>query len=156
MKSILFLCMGNICRSPAAHCVFQFLVDEAGLSEAFHIDSAGTIGYNEGSPPDHRMQAAMRQRDIPVIGHSRPLTSRDLKEFDLVLAMDRANLADARLLATNDQQLEKIQLFANFCTNHNLTEVPDPYYGGRHGFDHVMDIVEDGCAGLLKNLQPNA
>lgn len=153
MKRILFLCMGNICRSPAAHCVFQHLVDESGLSERFVIDSAGTIGYHEGSPPDARMQASLRKRRIPVIGHARPLKARDLREFDLILAMDKANLADARRLAKTSDERARIKLFTTFCRRHDLTEVPDPYYGGDHGFEHVLDLVQDGCEGLLESLQ---
>lgn len=153
MKRILFLCMGNICRSPAAHCVFQHLVDEAGLGHEFEIDSAGTIGYHEGSPPDARMQASMRKRQIPIIGHARPLTHKDLRDFDLILAMDKANLADARRLAATREEREKIKLFTSYCREHDHHEVPDPYYGGDNGFEHVLDLVEDGCAGLLETLR---
>ncbi|WP_309382287.1 low molecular weight protein-tyrosine-phosphatase [Cerasicoccus frondis] len=156
MKRILFLCMGNICRSPAAHCVFQHLVDNEGLGDHYHIDSAGTLGYHEGDPPDHRMQQAMRRRNIPVIGHSRPISRRDLKEFDLILAMDKDNLSGARQLATNEAESVKIKLFTSFCTEHKHPEVPDPYYGGPHGFEHVLDMVEDGCAGLLLATRPDA
>lgn len=153
MKRVLFLCMGNICRSPAAHCVFQHLVDRAGLSEQFEIDSAGTIGYHEGSPPDSRMQATMRKRHIPIIGHSRPLTYDDLRKFDLILAMDKANLAHARGLASNTQENAKIKLFTEYCQHFDDVEVPDPYYGGNCGFEYVLDLVEDGCAGLLEAIQ---
>lgn len=148
--------MGNICRSPAAHCVFQHLVDEAGVSDKFEIDSAGTIGYHEGAPPDSRMQKALRSRQIPVIGHSRPLTVQDLRTFDLILAMDHANLADARRLSRTDAQFKKVRLFTDFCHNHAFPEVPDPYYGGDHGFEHVLDMVEDGCQGLLEAMTQDA
>jgi len=153
MKRILFLCMGNICRSPAAHCVFQHLVDQAGHGDDFFIDSAGTIGYHEGSPPDSRMQASLRNRRIPVIGHSRPLTHKDVRDFDLILAMDKANLADARRLAATAEERERIKLFTSYCRNHDHPEVPDPYYGGDRGFEHVLDMVEDGCQGLLEALR---
>lgn len=152
MKRILFLCMGNICRSPAAHCVFQHMVDEAGLGEGFEIESAGTIGYHAGSPPDARMQQVMRARGVPVIGRSQQLDSFDLEHYDLILAMDRDNLAGARSLDRKGQYRDKIQLFGDYCTEHAATEVPDPYYGGEGGFERVMDMIEDGCRNLLNQL----
>ncbi len=152
MKRILFLCMGNICRSPAGHCVLQHLVDAAGLSDQFEIESAGTIGFHVGSPPDARMQQNMRARGIPIIGKSKQLSSRDLDYYDLILAMDQDNLAGARRLDPNKKHWDKIQLFCDYCTEHDVTEVPDPYYGGDQGFEHVMDLIEDGCRNLLKSL----
>ncbi|MGJ8654012.1 MAG: low molecular weight protein-tyrosine-phosphatase [Opitutaceae bacterium] len=152
MKKILFLCMGNICRSPAGHCVFQHLVDEAGLSDQFEIESAGTIGFHVGSPPDHRMQQTMCARGIPIIGQSRQLSSSDLQYYDLILAMDEDNLAGARSLDRSKASWDKIKLFCEYCTEHNETEVPDPYYGGDQGFEHVMNMIEDGCRNLLKSL----
>lgn len=152
MKSILFLCMGNICRSPAAHCVFQHMVDEAGLTEEFDIESAGTIGFHSGSPPDSRMQQVMRARGIPIIGRSKQLDSFDMEHYDLILAMDKDNEAGALSLARGDEQRAKVKLFCEYCTDHAETEVPDPYYGGDRGFEHVMDLIEDGCRGLLKAL----
>lgn len=152
MHRILFLCMGNICRSPAGHCVLQHLVDEAGLTEQFDIESAGTVGFHVGSPPDRRMQQVMQERGIPVIGRSKQLDSFDLEYYDLILAMDQDNLAGARSLDRKGQYHDKIKLFCEYCTEHDETEVPDPYYGGEHGFDHVMDLIEDGCRNLLKEL----
>ncbi|MGZ0654479.1 low molecular weight protein-tyrosine-phosphatase [Coraliomargarita sp. W4R53] len=152
MHRILFLCMGNICRSPAGHCVMQYLVDEAGLSDEFEIESAGTIGFHVGSPPDPRMQEAMRERGIPVIGESQQLVRADLEHYDLILAMDQDNFAGARRLDRAGQYTDKIKLFCDYCTEHQETEVPDPYYGGERGFEHVMDLIEDGCRNLLKEL----
>lgn len=152
MKKILFLCMGNICRSPAGHCVFQHLVDQAGLTDQFEIESAGTIGFHVGSPPDSRMQQSMRARHIPIIGRSRQLQPNDLEYYDLILAMDNDNLADARRLDPSGDLQHKVQLFCNYCTAHHETEVPDPYYGGDRGFELVLDLIEDGCANLLKQL----
>lgn len=153
MKKILFLCMGNICRSPAGHCVFQHLVDQAGLTDQFEIESAGTIGFHVGSPPDSRMQHSMRVRNIPIIGRSRQLKASDLDDYDLILAMDNDNLADARALDPTGDLHHKVQLFCDYCTSHNEAEVPDPYYGGDRGFEHVLDLIEDGCANLLKQLR---
>jgi len=152
MQRILFLCMGNICRSPAAHCVFQALVDEAGLTEQFDVESAGTIGFHVGHSPDSRMQQAMRARGIPIIGRSKQLDSFDLEYYDLILAMDNDNLAGARALDRKGVYHEKIKLFCEYCTEHSETEVPDPYYGGDRGFEHVMDLIEDGCQNLLRQL----
>ena len=152
MKKILFLCMGNICRSPAGHCVFQRLVDRAGLGDQFEIESAGTVGFHVGSPPDSRMQQTMRARGIPVIGKSRKLKRSDLEYYDLILAMDEENLSGARSLDPSQDLWHKIQLFCDYCTEHSETEVPDPYYGRDGGFEHVMDMIEDGCAQLLKSL----
>lgn len=154
MNRILFLCMGNICRSPAGHCVLQHMVDEAGLQEQFEIESAGTIGFHVGSPPDRRMQQVMRARGIPVIGQSRQLQAADLEYYDLILAMDMENFEDARALDPEGIYHEKVKLFCDYCTEHDETEVPDPYYGGDRGFDHVMDMIEDGCENLLKQLAP--
>jgi protein-tyrosine phosphatase len=152
MKRILFLCMGNICRSPAGHCVFQHLVDQAGLTDQFEIESAGTIGFHVGSPPDLRMQQSMRSRDIPIIGTAKQLKLDDLKHFDLILAMDEENLQGARSLDPSSELHSKIKLFCDYCTQHDETEVPDPYYGGGSGFEKVLDLIEDGCANLLEEL----
>lgn len=152
MNRVLFLCMGNICRSPAGHCVFQHMVDQAGLSGQFEIDSAGIIDFHSGSPPDARMQASMQSRNIPVIGTARQLKQNDLKYFDLILAMDKDNLEGARSLDPSGKLHSKIKLFCSYCTQHDGTEVPDPYYGGESGFEKVLDMIEDGCANLLKQL----
>lgn len=152
MKKILFLCMGNICRSPAAHCVFQQLINNAGLTDQYLVDSAGTIQYHEGSPPDGRMQDAMRKRKIPIIGTSRPLKYEDLAIFDLILAMDQSNLEDAKSLDPEKKWHHKLQLFTNYCRDPKLKEVPDPYYGYDDGFELVLDIIEEGCEALYQKL----
>jgi protein-tyrosine phosphatase len=152
MHRILFLCMGNICRSPAAHCVFQHMVDDAGLTDQFEIESAGTIGFHVGNPPDGRMQEVMRARGIPIIGRSKQLDSFDMSHYDLILAMDNDNRSGALALARGDAQRAKVKLFCDYCSEHSETEVPDPYYGGDRGFEHVMDLIEDGCRNLLKEL----
>jgi len=144
--------MGNICRSPAAHCIFQYMVDAADLTDQFEIESAGTIGFHAGSPPDQRMQQVMRTRGIPVIGSSQQLDSFDMAHYDLILAMDQDNFQGAFALARGDEQRAKVKLFCDYCTEHSETEVPDPYYGGDRGFEHVMDLIEDGCRGLLHEL----
>ena len=144
--------MGNICRSPAAHCVFQHMVDQAGLTAQFEIESAGTIGFHAGNPPDRRMQQVMRARGIPIIGRAKQLDSFDMQHYDLILAMDKENYEGATVLARGDAQRAKVRLFCDYCSEHDEAEVPDPYYGGERGFDHVMDLIEDGCRGLLASL----
>lgn len=152
MHRILFLCMGNICRSPAAHCVLQHMVNETAPETEFEIDSAGTIGFHAGAPPDPRMQQVMQARGIPVIGHSRQLQYADLEHYDRILAMDQQNLEDARRLDPAGIYHEKIQLFCTFCPDSELTEVPDPYYGGDQGFEDVLRLIESGCRNLLNHL----
>lgn len=152
MHRILFLCMGNICRSPAGHCVLQHLVNDAGRQDEFEIESAGTIGFHVGEPPDRRMQQSMRARGIPVIGRSRKLQAADLEHYDLILAMDYDNLADAKALDPSEKNHHRIRLFCDYCTEHHERQVPDPYYGGDRGFEHVLDLIEDGCRNLLKQL----
>lgn len=132
--------------------MFQHLVDEADLGDQFEIESAGTIGFHVGSPPDSRMQQTMRARNIPIIGKSRQLRANDLEYYDLILAMDEDNLAGARSLDPSKVYWDKIKLFCEYCTKHSETEVPDPYYGGDQGFEHVMNMIEDGCSNLLKSL----
>lgn len=149
MIRILFLCMGNICRSPAAHCVFQEMVNQANLADHFFIDSAGTIGFHQGNEPDGRMQDAMRKRKVPIIGRSRQINKSDLEDFDLILAMDNSNLMDAQSLDTKRQWHDKIKCFAEYCADPTIMEIPDPYYGYDDGFEIVLDLIEEGCQQLL-------
>jgi protein-tyrosine phosphatase len=145
--------MGNICRSPAAHCVFQEMVNQANLADHFFIDSAGTIGFHQGNEPDGRMQDAMRKRKIPIIGRSRQINKSDLEDFDLILAMDNSNLMDAQSLDTKGQWHDKIKCFAEYCANPTIMEIPDPYYGYDDGFEIVLDLIEEGCQQLLLDCQ---
>jgi len=128
------------------------MVDDAGLTDQFEIESAGTIGFHVGNPPDGRMQEVMRARGIPIIGRSKQLDSFDMSHYDLILAMDNDNRSGALALARGDAQRAKVKLFCDYCSEHSETEVPDPYYGGDRGFEHVMDLIEDGCRNLLKEL----
>jgi protein-tyrosine phosphatase len=145
--------MGNICRSPAAHCVFQEMVNQANLADHFFIDSAGTIGFHQGNEPDGRMQDAMRKRKIPIIGRSRQINKSDLEDFDLILAMDNSNLMDAQSLDTKRQWHDKIKCFAEYCADPTIMEIPDPYYGYDDGFEIVLDLIEEGCQQLLLDCQ---
>jgi protein-tyrosine phosphatase len=150
---VLFVCMGNICRSPAAEIVFRHQVHHAGLNEAIHIDSAGTIGYHAGKGPDPRMSDTLRRRGYTIAGRSRQVTPEDLREFDLVLAADEENLADLRRLDRAGAHREKIRLLVEYCIEKEASHVPDPYYGGQRGFEEVADLVEDACQGLLDSLK---
>ena len=150
---VLFICMGNICRSPAAEIVFRKMVDDAGLAEAIQIDSAGTIGYHAGKGPDPRMAATLKSRGYSIAGRARQVMAKDLDDFDLLLVADRENLADVRRLDPSGQRREKIRLLVEFCENLEASQVPDPYYGGQRGFDEVVDLIEDACGGLLGNIR---
>lgn len=149
---ILFVCLGNICRSPAAEIIFQKIVDDAGLSNQYQIDSAGIIGHHAGSPPDSRMAESLKQKGFRIHGQARQITARDLQEFDLVITMDESNLADTKKLDPKGQLHEKIKPFVSFCRFHNDPRVPDPYYGGQRGFHHVIEMLRDGCEGILETL----
>jgi len=152
MKRILFVCMGNICRSPAAEIVFRKMASDSGRHAEFEIDSAGTIGFHKGKPPDARMSAHLARNGYAVEGRSRQLTARDLREFDLILTMDEENLADALALDPSGIFHIKVKPFAEFLTEHDAPRIPDPYYGGDEGFAHVIELLEDGCAELLDQL----
>ena len=145
---VLFVCMGNICRSPSADGVLKKLAADAGLDGAVEVDSAGTITLHSGQPADERMQATAAKRGYRLDGIARGVTERDFYDFDWVVAMDRANLRNLKPLRLADAPAE-IKMFCDFCMEHADKEVPDPYYGGAAGFEHVMDLIEDGCRGLL-------
>ena len=150
---ILFVCMGNICRSPTAEGVMARLVSEAELGRRVGLDSAGTIDYHAGDPPDPRAQthASKRGYDLSKL-RGRQVTPEDFARFDLILAMDRRNLADL-LSICPEAEREKVRLFMEFARAHPEREVPDPYYGGAAGFDRVLDMIEDAAAGLLEHVR---
>ena len=150
---VLFVCMGNICRSPAGDNVFRHLVAEAGLAGQIGCDSAGTLGYHAGKAPDRRMTAALEARGIPVSGAARQFRTGDFGRFDLILTMDEDNRREVRDLARNDDERRKVRPFTSFCGTFDDQEVPDPYYGGTRGFELVADMIEDGCAGLLDHVR---
>ncbi|KAH9660067.1 Acid phosphatase [Citrus sinensis] len=158
--SVLFVCLGNICRSPAAEGVFRDIVKKRGIDSKFNIDSAGTIDYHEGNPADSRMRAASKRRGIEITSISRPIRPSDFKDFDLILAMDKQNRQDI-LEAFNrwkfreqlpEEAHKKVRLMCSYCKKHDETEVPDPYYGGPQGFEKVLDLLEDACESLLDSI----
>ena len=149
---VLMVCMGNICRSPTAHGVLTQRVADAGLGDRIVVDSAGTHDYHVGRPPDERAQqhAARRGYDLSA-QRARQLKAQDFDDFDLVLVMDDANQHAARALCPPGQR-HKLRRLTDFCTRHRASDVPDPYDGGEAGFEAVLDLVEDACAGLLRTL----
>ncbi len=150
--SVLFVCMGNICRSPTAEGVFRHVVAEAGLADHIRVDSAGTHAYHIGEPADRRARAAAERRGISLEGiTARRVESNDFEQFDYVLAMDHDNLG---LLShqADDEFKERIGLFLQYTAG-GEEEVPDPYYGGSAGFERVLDLVEEASRGLLETLR---
>ena len=150
---VLFVCMGNICRSPTAEAVFRQYVEQAGLSGEILIDSAGTHDYHVGEIPDRRARQAAGQRGYEMADlRGRQVDPEDFERFDYVLAMDRSNLANLERLRPSDAQ-SHLGLFLDFARSHAEREVPDPYYGGADGFEHVLNMVEDAAEGLLTHLR---
>jgi protein-tyrosine phosphatase len=145
---VLFVCLGNICRSPTAEAVMRGLVEEQGLASVLHLDSAGTGGWHVGSAPDERATTAAARRGVTLIGTARQVQPRDFEEFDLLVAMDGANLRELRRMAPPGTE-HKVRLLAG---PDGPVEVPDPYYGGEDGFDTVLDLVDDACRRLLDEL----
>jgi len=150
---ILFVCMGNICRSPTAHGVFQHLVEQSGYADRIHVDSAGTHAYHISEPPDRRAQQAARRRDIDLSGlRARKAVETDFSEFDYILAMDRNNYEDL-IQNCPQEHVAKVKLFLEFAPELGVREVPDPYYGGSSGFEQVLDLVDAASRGLLEHLR---
>jgi protein-tyrosine phosphatase len=149
---ILFVCLGNICRSPTAEGVMRRLVERAGAREEIEIDSAGTGGWHVGEAPDPRARAAARARGIALDCVARQVQSEDFERFDLIVAMDRSNVAGLRRIAPGEEAREKIRLLREFdpaSAGESDLDVPDPYYEGARGFEIVLDMVEAACKGLL-------
>jgi protein-tyrosine phosphatase len=149
---ILFVCLGNICRSPTAEGVMRALVREAGLEEEIEIDSAGTGGWHVGAAPDPRSTAAAARRGITLEGGARQVSDEDFEHYDLLLAMDRENFRELRGRAPGAAAREKVKMLRQYdpaCAGAPDLDVPDPYYGGERGFDDVLDQVEAACYGLL-------
>ena len=152
--SILFVCLGNICRSPMAEGVFNQLILREGTYRDFKVDSAGLIAYHQGELADSRMRSHAAQRGYNLIHRSRPVTVADFDKFDLIIGMDDQNIRGLKNLARTPEQAAKIRLMTDYCIKMQATEVPDPYYGGDRGFEYVIDLLEDACGGLLKAISP--
>ena len=147
---ILFVCLGNICRSPSAEGIMKAKLKEKGLEKQFYIDSAGILGYHEGDLPDSRMRQHAIRRGYDLTSRSRPVTYDDFFDFDMIIGMDDANIADLRRKAPDEASLQKIHRMTDFCQNFLDDHVPDPYYGGASGFEKVLDLLEDAVEGLIQ------
>ncbi|PKM45415.1 MAG: phosphotyrosine protein phosphatase [Gammaproteobacteria bacterium HGW-Gammaproteobacteria-1] len=153
MVKVLFVCMGNICRSPMAHGYFEHLVREAGLADRIMVDSAGTHAYHVGNPPDNRAQQTARRRGVDLSGQrARKALREDFEVFDYILAMDSDNHALLAALSPAGKE-SKLHLFLEFAPQLAQREVPDPYYGGADGFEQVFDLVEAAAQGLLADIR---
>lgn len=150
---ILFICLGNICRSPSAEAVMKHLVDKKGLNDFFEIDSAGLESYHEGEKADVRMRSHASQRGYNLTSISRPIyPERDFDYFDMIIGMDDQNIRQLKRLVSDEKHLKKIFKMTDFVKNQNISSVPDPYYGGDKGFELVLDLLEKTCEGLLNEI----
>ena len=156
MTKVLFVCMGNICRSPSAEGVFRHLLNEAGLADVVGIDSAGTHNFHVGEAPDARAVAAARKRGYEIShGEARQVSAEDFCEYDLILAMDWENLSALQQQCPKLHQ-HKLMLMMRFANEFEEATVPDPYYGGPEGFNKVLDYLEDACQGVLELVRKRA
>jgi protein-tyrosine phosphatase len=151
--SVLFVCLGNICRSPLAEGVFQHLVEEAGLSNRFEIDSAGTGAWHVGEPPDARATMVASQHGVHLASRARQVTESDLDHFEYVVAMDHDNLRNLERMAATCGSEAQIELLRRSDADGTGKEVPDPYYGGASGFETVYEMVHRSCVGLLDRVR---
>ncbi len=153
MVNVLFVCLGNICRSPSAEGIFRACVEREGLSDQIAIDSAGTGNWHVGNPPDSRAQAAAKRRGIDISGlRGRVAQATDFHHFDYVLAMDHENLSDLARICPPGKE-DRLALFLDFAPALGHRHVPDPYYGGHQGFEHMLDLIEGGSQGLLAHIR---
>jgi len=153
---VLFVCLGNICRSPTAEGVMRMLVSREGLERRIVVESAGTGGWHVGSPPDARAAEAARAHGVALAGTARQVRASDFEDFDLLVAMDGENRRALRSLARGESEREKVRLLREFdaaSATAGELDVPDPYYGGEDGFERVFELVQAACAGLLEELR---
>lgn len=156
MTNILFICLGNICRSCTAEEIFRTMVHKAGRDAAFHIDSAGLINYHEGELPDKRMRSHAADHGYYLTHRSRPVTMADFDKFDLIIAMDERNRDNLLSMAPDEAARNKVVMMADYLKHHeDVTIIADPYYGGAKGFELVIELLEDACEGLLLQLTAN-
>ncbi len=151
---ILFICLGNICRSASAEEIMRTLIKKEGLENEIGVDSAGISGYHEGDLPDARMRAHAIRRGYRLTHLSRPVRTEDFYNFDLIVGMDDSNIDALHDKAPDTDSEKKIRRMTDFCRTKVADHVPDPYYGGAQGFENVLDILEDACQGLLEEIAP--
>lgn len=151
--NVLFVCLGNICRSPAAEGIFKKMVRKQGLDEVIKVDSAGTAGYHVGELPDMRMRQHGLRRGYKFDSLSRKFKSPDFDKFDIILAMDDSNYNNIIRMATDLESEAKVHRMMDFANNYQNDHVPDPYYSGSEGFELVLDLLEDACSGLLEKVK---
>ncbi len=151
--SILFVCLGNICRSPMAEGIFLKILTREGMLDRFVIDSAGLLDYHEGELADTRMRSHAIRRGYNLLHRSRPVVKSDFERFDWIICMDDQNIRGLKQLTSNPVHLSKIHLMTSFSVEMKASFVPDPYNGGDQGFEHVIDLLEDACEGLFKEVR---
>ena len=155
MKRILFVCLGNICRSSSAEEIMRTFIQRKGWEDQIEVDSAGILNYHQGELPDSRMRMHASRRGYNLTHRSRPVCTADFRDFDLIIGMDDRNIQDLKDRAPSLEAEKKICRMTDFCRNKVVDYVPDPYYGGAQGFENVLDILEDACEGLLTFLAPD-
>ena len=153
MTEILFVCLGNICRSPSAEAVMQSIIEREGLQKEIKVDSAGILGWHSGEPADRRMQTHATERGYNLTSISRQIKKEDFQKFDVIIGMDHENMRDLRALDPEKKYNDKLYMMTGFCNHIPADSVPDPYYGGPTGFENVLDILEDACEGLLETIK---
>lgn len=150
---VLFVCLGNICRSPSAEAVFNHKIKKLKIETNFEVDSAGIIGYHEGEKADPRMRTHAKKRGIELTSISRPVVAEDFEKFDLIIGMDSSNMKELQSRASQYGGKEKLHLMTDFSTKYDYNYVPDPYYGGEDGFELVLDLLDDACDELLEYIK---
>lgn len=155
MIKILFVCMGNICRSPSGEAVMNALIEKNNLQDRIACDSAGTIAYHSGEPADKRMQRHAIKRGYNLTSIARQIKYYDFDRFDYIIAMDKENYRDILALDSEGKYKNRVSMMMDYAANYSDSEVPDPYYGGDQGFEYVLDLLDDACLGLLKHIIKN-
>jgi protein-tyrosine phosphatase len=154
MKHVLFVCLGNICRSPSAEAVFNAMIANEGLGNELICDSAGTLAYHVGEPADYRMKQFAKKRGYHLTSISRQVDPKtDFDRFHFIIGMDRQNVTDLKSMARNEDDKKRIFLMTDFCSVQKYDSVPDPYFGGAADFELVLDILEDACDGLIRKVR---